>query len=92
MEELVKELYEKLSTKNLEDGIKEVFIKEEKDYFKQAVIIMSNVPESEENDKLITDIDIIFMNHGYKPYDFVNAIVEYKKELEELYQKMREVK
>lgn len=88
---LEQELIQYLKEHKLNEGIKPHLIQERDDYFKQAVIIMSNVPETEDNAKLITDIDVIFLNYGYKPYEFVNAITEYKKELEELYKKIRSV-
>ncbi len=91
MEQMINDLYETLKENNLQEGIKEHLIQEKDDYFKQAVIIMCGVPETEENAMLIREIDIIFLNNGYKPYDFVNAVDNYKKELEELYKKMREL-
>jgi len=87
----MKELETYLKEHKLEQGIKHQFIKEEDDYFKQAVIIMAGLPENEFTAKLITDIDFIFMNNGYKPYDFVDAITNYKNELDELYKKIKAI-
>ena len=85
----MKELETYLKEHKLEQGIKYQFIKENEDYFKQAIIIIAGLPENEYTARLITDIDLIFMNNGYKPYEFVDGILNYKRELDELYRNIQ---
>ena len=81
-------LREILDQKNLSDGIKEMFIKTEDDYFKQAVIIISQLPQGGAREGIIDELDDYFQTNGYELGDFVRAVESYDTELKDLVKKI----
>ena len=84
------DLIEILKKYKLEDGIKEHFVKENKDYFDQAVIIVANLPLHLQ-ERLMYQIDEMFQTYGYKPSEFISHVIRYTKELDDLYKEFRTV-